>query len=311
MTFSPGVLRSAFDPFWIVRESEIRIRNLLDFLMYSSVFVALISVGMVYLSIYIQRLPLTACCFIIPFLEVFAIYNINNRTDGEEDVINRKGRYLFTEQYGRSLSALALFAIILAMILSMLQGIQSLVITCIPLVLGFLYSASWLPPQFRYHRLKEVPMVKNMIVGFSWGLLPGLLPVLINKAIPDGKTFITFLLFFTWGFVASIIPDIRDREGDVLSGIHTIPVIFGNRRARLFLLLVNMTVGIIIIRSSLAVFPLRLTGFFVASIMYSETCIYLMKRETMRDFVSDILSDGQFIFFACAIFSLTILHIIA
>jgi 4-hydroxybenzoate polyprenyltransferase len=285
------------------------IRDLIDFLMFSSVYVALISVGMVYISSCIQEISLNAFSFVIPFLEVFAIYNFNNRTDEEEDIINRKGRYLFTKQYGRLLLALALSALILALVLSMLYGITALAIACIPLVLGFLYSASFLPPRLGYRRLKEVPFVKNLIVGFSWGLLPGMLPVIIAGATPDSRTFVIFLLFSMWGFVASIIPDIRDRAGDALSGIHTIPVIFGDKKARDFLLYANLIVGIIIIRSSLSAFPLACTGFFMVSILYSETCIYLMEKETMRNFVADILSDGQFIILACIIGILITFHI--
>jgi 4-hydroxybenzoate polyprenyltransferase len=285
------------------------VRDLIDFLMFSSVYVALISVGMVYLSSCIQGIPLNAFSFVIPFLEVFAIYNFNNRTDEEEDIINRKGRYLFMKQHGRLLSALAISALILALVLSMLHGIMALAITCMPLVLGFLYSASVLPARIGYRRLKEVPLVKNLIVGFSWGLLPGMLPVLIAGANPDSRTFIIFLLFSMWGFVASIIPDIRDRAGDALSGIRTIPVIFGDKKAREFLLCANLIAGVVIIRSSLPAFPLAWSGFLMVSILYSETCIYLMERESMKNFVADVLSDGQFIILACIIGILMAFHI--
>ena len=310
MTFSHGTVREALYPFWIVREPGLLTRNFLDFLMYSSVFVALISVGMVYLSSFIQGLPLTPCGFLIPFLEVFAIYNFNNRTDEEEDIINRKGRYRFMQRYGRPLSVLAVSAFVLALALALLEGILALAITCIPLVLGFLYSAPCLPSRCRYHRLKEVPMVKNLIVGFSWGLLPGLLPVVIARAPLGTGALLIFLLFSTWGFVASIIPDIRDLAGDARSGICTIPVIFGDTRARRFLLCVNLAVGLLIIRSSLTIFPLAFTGFFATSTMYSETCIYLTKRVALRDLVADILSDGQFIILACATCFLAVLHIL-
>jgi 4-hydroxybenzoate polyprenyltransferase len=297
MTFSRnGFVHAATNPFWIFMESGIRIRGIIEILLFTSTFVALISVGMAYISCFIQNLRVNAACYIIPFLVVFAIYNLNKKTDEQEDAINRLNQYLFMKQYGRILSTVSLLGLACAIILAFPYGPGAVMVTCFPLVLGVLYSIRCFPRNFHYQRLKEIPLLKNLIVGFSWAFLPGLLPVYLNHSSPGFTTLITCIIFFTWGFTASMIPDIRDRDGDERAGIKTIPVIYGDTKARHLLFIVNLLVAILVMRLILPVFPHMLTILVIGSFSYSQMSIYLMKREDIRNFVSDIISDGQFIF---------------
>lgn len=312
MTFSThGVVHGSINPFWISKRLERESIALYQFVMFSSIFVGLICVGMIYISCYIQQLQCSIPALVIAFLVVFSIYNLNNKTDTGEDSVNRHDRSIFIERYGRSLFIGAIVAIVIAVLFSALYNPLTLFITLLPFLLGILYSARWLPSRFPYRRLKEVPLVKNVIVCFSWSFLPSLLPVFMKGSAPDTRTAIVFLLFFSWCSMASTLPDIRDRLGDAQAGVRTIPVILGDQKTINLLFWNNLIFGLIILDISYHLLGSFLLIILTTSIIYSQSCIYLMKKINLRDLICDIFSDGQFIYFAFGIFILNMAHVIS
>jgi len=302
MTFSThGSVLKVSDPFLLMKGIEVRARDLLDFLVFSSIFLALECVAMAYFSCYIQQIPWSVPNVIIPFLVTFGIYNLNRKTDENEDAMNREDRYHFTKRYEHSLFGCSLAAIAVALSLSAWYSLPAALITLTPFIFGIFYSVHWLPSSSRYRRLKEIPLAKNLIVCMSWSLPGSMLPVYLNGSTPSMRTVITCLLFFSWGFLASISPDIRDRIGDARAGVRTIPVIFGEDRTRKLLIGMNLIFGCAIMLSGLIFLPLSTTLLLAATIIYAQVCIYLLSRPAMKNFVCDILSDGQYIFFSCAI----------
>jgi 4-hydroxybenzoate polyprenyltransferase len=305
MTFSThGVVHDVFEPFWILWISLQRTKELFNFLIFSSIFVGLICAAMTYISCFIQDLPCSVSILAIPFLVTFSIYNLNKRTDEIEDAINRHDRYSFTKRYERRLFIGALAAYSIAVILAASSSVEAILITAFPFITGIMYSVRWLPGKFQYRRLKDIPVIKNIVVSFSWVVFSGLLPVYMNGSTPDFRTAITLLSFFSWAFCASIIPDMRDREGDARTGIRTIPVILGEKKTKNILFRVNLICGILIALLSYRRLPFSFIGILMGSIVYTHICIYLFGKIESMDLVSDILSDGQYLFFTGMIFIL-------
>jgi 4-hydroxybenzoate polyprenyltransferase len=294
----------------MAKEFEIRIQAFFEFLVFSSLYLALECVAMAYVSSFIQQLPWSPECIVIPFLIAFAIYNLNRRTDENEDAINRQDRYSFTKRYEKYLSGLSLAGIGIALILSALHNIASVIVTLIPFICGALYSVRWLPPGLPYRRLKEIPFVKNIMVGFAWSFFLGFLPVTLSNSAPDLRTALVTLLFFFWGLMASTIPDIRDRVGDARTGVRTIPVIYGEVKTKSILTSMNLIFGIPILVVGFMCLPPVKAGFLAAATVYSEGCIGLVGILSSIDFICDILADGQYIFFACGIFALQYGHLV-
>ncbi|WAC04729.1 MAG: UbiA family prenyltransferase [Methanoregula sp.] len=293
--------------FWLIGRAWNRITNLYDLLVFSSLLLSLECISMAYISCFIQQVPWNSLCAIIPFLVAFSIYNLNRKTDEEEDAINRQDRFAFTKRYETHLYYGAIISLAIALALSATYGIPSLLATAAPFICGFLYSFRWLPRRIGYRRLKEIPAVKNIIVGFAWAIILSLLPVFLNHGTPDSRTAIIFLLFFMWGFMASLIPDIRDRAGDASAGVRTIPVIFGEERAKTLLSNVLLLLGVPLVLFSLLFLPPFTTILLLAANLYSHGCVHLLGRTRIRDFVADAISDGQYICFALALFVITTL----
>ncbi|HXW98554.1 MAG TPA: UbiA family prenyltransferase [Methanomicrobiales archaeon] len=310
MTFSHGSVRKAFHSAPILNDFAEKTQEFLDLLVFSSVYLALECVAMAYISCYLQQVPWSPECIIIPFLIAFAIYNLNRKTDEDEDAINREDRYSFTKKYERSLFGISIAGIGVSLALSAFHNPVSVLVTLFPFICGTLYSVRWLPAGLPYRRLKEIPFVKNLMVGIAWSVFLGFLPVTLAGSAPDLRTLIVCLLFFFWGILASTIPDIRDRVGDEKTGTRTIPVIFGEKRTKGILTFLNLVFGIPLFLLGLGVLSVLRAVFLGATALYAEGCIRLIGVLPSTDFICDILADGQYIFFASGIFLLRAAHIV-
>jgi 4-hydroxybenzoate polyprenyltransferase len=305
-----GFIPERFDSFGLTGRIWHRIVGLYDFLIFSSLLLCCECVAMAYISCAIQDLPWNPMLAVIPFFVAFSVYTLNRKTDEDEDAVNRQDRFAFTKRYEAPLYYGALLSLGLAFVLSALSGIPSLLATGAPFILGTLYSFRLLPEGLGYRRLKEIPAVKNITVGLAWGILLSLLPVFFWHREPGPGTAITFLLFFMWGFMASMIPDIRDRAGDASAEVRTIPVIFGEQRTKRILTGVLILLGIPIVTSSLFLLSRSATMIVVAANIYSHGCVALLDREGLIYIVADFISDGQYIFFSLAFVIFTSLHLV-
>ena len=309
MTLSHGNAHYLPSPFDLMKLLVRTGRDLYEFIMYSSIFVGLAAIGMVYTSCFIQKLPVCYPVTVIMFLTAYSVYNLNRKTDEDEDSVNHQGRFTFTKQNETPLFITAIFAYILALAIAALHGLYAFLITLIPLVSGILYSLKWAPPQSRYRRLKDIPVVKNFVVAFAWSSMLSMLPGSLTGTTPDETTFMALFMFFSYAFIASTIPDIRDRLGDAQAGVKTLPVIFGERRTTRFLIGFNLVFCLFLIAISLRTLPFTVTGVIAATMVYNHLCLSLLGNSSWKKYVYDLLADGQYLFFAAVLFVIPLVHL--
>jgi 4-hydroxybenzoate polyprenyltransferase len=310
MMFSTyGGARFRFSPHEFMNLAFKSGRDFYEVVMYSSVFVGLAAIGMVYTSCLLQGIPITPPVACIMFLTSYSVYNLNRKTDEDEDAINHMGRYSFTKRHEGLLFWSAILAYLLALLLAAISGISAAFIALIPLFSGILYSIKLLPARYRYRRLKDVPVMKNLLVGFAWSSMLSLLPVALMGGEPDGKTLVVFLMFFSYAFIASTIPDIRDRTGDAQAGVMTIPVLLGEERTRDLLVGFNLLFCLPLIAISLG-FPLIIPTIILATMVYCHVCLRLLGKSSVKQHVYDLLADGQYLFFGSALFLINSTHIL-
>jgi len=282
-----------------------RIGTLYDFLVFSSLVLCFECVAMAYVSCFIQQVPWSPVIAVIAFSTAFSIYNLNRKTDEEEDAVNRQDRFAFTKRYESYLFHGSIIALAGALCLAAIGGLPSVLAAAAPFICGFLYSFRCLPEWCRYHRLKEIPAMKNITVGFAWATLLALLPVYMNQGTVGSKTVVAFVLFFMWGVMASLLPDIRDRVGDERAGVRTIPVLFGEAGTRKILSRILLFLGVPLVLYSAVYLPLSVTVLLIAVNVYSHMCVYLSDRPGLISFIADGASDGMYIGFALVIAAIT------
>ena len=137
--------------------------------------------------------------------------------------------------------------------------------------------------------------MKNLVVSLSWALAFSLVPVYLGASSPDAASLVVFLFIFCWTFVASVLPDIRDRSGDSATGVATIPVLVGVARSRSILTTINISAGAIILLLGSPVIPMPAIVIMISSLVYSQICIFSIDRTTKNDLLCDVISDGQFL----------------
>jgi 4-hydroxybenzoate polyprenyltransferase len=274
-----------------------RLRLILDFIMFSSSYVAIAAVGMIYTSCFIQGIDWNIPILMVMALVSFSVYNMNRKTDEQEDEINHQQRFVFTKKFEKPLFYSALIAYGFALIIGAYYGFPALIIITIPLISGILYSVPLLPAQWEYRRLKEIPVVKNLVVAIAWSLPLSLLPVYMTGASPGFSTGITLLFFASYVFIASILPDIRDREGDAITGVRTIPVTIGVKLTKVLLIGVNVVFGCLVVFFGIRTLPIAVTTVLLTAVLYTQFCIWSMGRLIPTNIICDFMSDGQFILF--------------
>ncbi len=284
------------------------IKQILDAMIFSSVFLAFTGVGMAYISCALQGFPVIWETLVIMFLVTYAVYNIDRKADEEEDSINHSARYSFTSRYAKLLFISSIFAYLLAFVIAGFHGIHAIIVTSIPLVSGLLYSFAWLPKSFKYRRLKEIPSVKNLVIAFAWAFTLALLPAIVSGSSYDVTTVVAVAYFFLLVFINTVVFDMRDIEGDSLSGIDTIPVIMGAEKTRFMLIAMTIVFGA----------PMFFMGFFhlsipailvlIAGVIYTLIYVLLSDRIGQNNAICDVVADGQFIVLGCVllVFSTTL-----
>lgn len=171
------------------------------------------------------------------FLITFSVYCLNNVTDTKEDAINRPRRLSKKRMHYIVASATAMT---ISIVLGLLNGLLSLLIISLPLLIGLIYS---IPVTKSVPRLKEIVGVKSLAVAFSWASTGALLPLTLQSIDPSAAGLV-FIYIFVSIFVNTVAFDALDMKGDFISGVKTIPIVLGRKNCRILLLLINSSLVI-------------------------------------------------------------------
>jgi len=144
-------------------------------------------------------------------------------------------------------------------------------------------------------RLKDILGVKNAIVALAWAGTCSFLPLTVSFRVP-----IQILLVFYFLFIRCVINttifDVRDIEGDKLSGVRTIPVVFGRRKTKNLLLILNSTLIPWLAFSYLAGYFHLYLFVLIFAIVYGYWYILHFCKEGLKIGKSmDLLVDGEWI----------------
>jgi 4-hydroxybenzoate polyprenyltransferase len=198
----------------------------------TSVFLAVNAQMVAAFSSLLYGVEVKPVILLIAFLATFSVYNMNKATDRAEDSVNRPE----TASRGtRFFLVPSIAAAALCLSLSASVGATTLLVIAATFAASIAYSVKLLPP---IPRLKEVVGVKSVLVALSWGFTGALLPASAQQVDPV-KIVLTFAYIFIQLLVNTVLCDVCDVEGDVSSGVRTLPVALGLSRTRSLLLVVN------------------------------------------------------------------------
>lgn len=257
-------------------------RGFLEFLAVSSLFIGGVGFFVTYItSVLLGSNPSITICLAVSLM-VFCIYSLDKLTDSKEDAINTPKRMIFLRGRRKLILSYSIAAYVLSILLILFERPSALPIAFFPIATNAAYGSRLVPGM---PRLKDIPVMKNLVVGITWASVTTLLPGLHNASMISLA--LVFYFMFVKFFINTVLYDLRDVKGDSDNGVKTIPVILGSRKTTAVLLLINSTLipwlMLAEIRAKMLAFLLVLYGF--AYIFYF--------KDHMNSVILDLLVDGE------------------
>ncbi len=237
---------------------------------------------------YLYETQINPQLIVASFLGVFSVYNLNKATDRAEDQMNQRETTANSNIYYIIPSVLAMAV---SLIIADLNSVFALLILTIPLVVGLFYSVKI---SNRLPRLKEVTGAKSILVALSWSVTGSLLP-LSMQAVDLQRVGLVFSYIFIQVLVNTVLFDVLDTTGDLVTGIKTIPALLGLSQTRVFLMLANSTLIFWIAFCFADGLFLRFLPALFFGVMYGYGIICYFMRKNSRKISTDIFIDGQWL----------------
>jgi 4-hydroxybenzoate polyprenyltransferase len=198
----------------------------------------------------------------INFTGVFLVYRLNDCIDQHRDLkFNIKS--FFSYRLHQIIVALFVFGVIPLSIIFLNSFVLSLLI--IGAVLGIIYSINFKIGKKEF-RLKNVFLIKNLLIGIVWGSLV-LLGAGTNISVAAN---LIFIFACVQVFIGGIIRDIPDIEKDRNSGVKSFPVKIGIPATIKLLHIVNV--------ASFFVVFLKLSSLMVLGPVFGVTVLWRIRN---------------------------------
>jgi len=260
------------DKYWTHFELSTRcafdfVKKIFAFLSVSSLFIGGTGffktyIGYVLLGIH----PNIQVCFAV-FLISFSVYTLDKIADLDKDVTNMPDRMRFLKGKKTLVMTCAVAAFLFSMALAFLDKPLSLLIILVPVGANAIYGTRLIPG---LPRLKDIPVMKNVVVAISWALVTILIPAL-HLSNPDSwLVFMVVYFMFIKTFIDTVLYDVRDVKGDRENGVRTIPVLLGSEKTVIVLLALNSSLlcGLIFVEGAIRLLLMALIVYGYAYILY-------------------------------------------
>ena len=282
-------------PFHLVKLSEIYtfLDKFISFLTISSLFISTNAALLVFYSFLIYNINVDFSLMLAAFFLTFAVYNLDKLLDVKEDSINLPERARFFSINKKSVTYVTIISYFAALSFSFLQNLLAFFVILTPLCIGLIYSI-----KISNFRLKDILAVKNIAVASSWALMGTFLPLAVLYGYIS-KIMLIFYFFFIKLFVNTVIFDVRDIKGDRISGVRTIPVVFGREKTKNLLLGLNSTLIIWLALSYFMGFFRQYLLVFIFCIFYGYLYILYFCKDGLKAGNSfDLFVDGEWVIIA-------------
>ncbi len=286
----------------------VKISQVLDFLIFSNIYVSLGAMSLSYVFFKLAGIPVNYV-ILIPSLIIFVIYTFNRKTDAKEDALSDPNKFKFNRSYNKYFLAFAFAGFGSLVVFSFIKSIKYGLEDLVPFAIGFLYS-SRISLKSKMIRLKDILFFKNFIVAITWAFVTVIIPAsFLNVPFTQDIYSLGFFIFLMT-LINAIFFDIKDANGDSEVGTKTIVTVYGLSFTNKLLFFLNTAFTLILIigywAGVVSTFLLEI-GIFSAGYGFLYILLYNLKLIEINK-LSNIIVDGQLIavrFFVFLITSLT------
>jgi 4-hydroxybenzoate polyprenyltransferase len=250
------------------------------------------ALGAVSWSLYF-KIPVNGWAIFTVFLLTFSIYQDNRLTDEIEDAMNDP-EGLKNALKNKAFITYVTFYLtsIISLVIAFQFGQSAFWTTAIIILIGFLYNHKYFPTFLSSHlngarRLKDIYIVKNLTPPLDWATALVFLPLFFEGQSLSPKAWICWGYVFICAFFIEVMWDMRDRRGDLLSGIKTIANTFSFPHTKQLLIIMSLISGLFLVYFTFTKI-LPLSTYFLLLNNAAVIVIASMYKENMEAFMRKI-----------------------
>ncbi len=198
------------------------------------------------------NVPVNVWAIVTVFLLTFSIYQDNRLTDDKEDAANDP-EGLKNARKHKTLITYVIFYLssFISLLIAFQFGQPAFWITALIILIGFLYNHKCFPAFLSKRlngarRLKDIYIVKNLTPPLDWATALVFLPLFFAGIPLSLKAWICWGYVFICAFFIEVMWDMRDRRGDLLSGIKTIANTSPFPRTKKLLIITSLISGVLL-----------------------------------------------------------------
>lgn len=160
------------------------------------------------------------------------IYQLNRLYDTIEDGINAPHEWTARGASRRAVGAFAWTSLLASVVVAQLiAGIAASGFIAVVVVSGVLYSRPTRVDNARFKRLKNVPVLKNLVPALVWATSTVAFPAAVSGDADRFAAIVMTIVIASSVFAIEVAWDIRDEQGDRAAGVLTLPVLVGADRS--------------------------------------------------------------------------------
>jgi 4-hydroxybenzoate polyprenyltransferase len=267
-------------------ETYLPIFRVLKFMTSSSLLLALNGMMVVVFGFFLYSSRIVPSLLLAAFLVTFAVYGLNKVTDKSEDSINKPEATSSSSVYFLTFSIISM---IIGFLIGLDQGVMAFMVLFTPVIIGVIYSVRI---SKSVPRLKEIVGIKSLVVAISWALTGCFLPE-VDIVVKLQASLIIFTYIFIRIFVGTILCDVLDGEGDLASGIETIPIKLGRNKTKKLLIVMNSLGILLLVYCQLMGIFVRFLPALLFGVLYGYFAIWYFFKNNCKRFTGGLILDGE------------------
>ena len=274
------------------------LKKLLEFILFSSIFIASCAVGFCIETNLLLGLPLNSFsfyCFV--FGATLLQYNLHYST--KKLAVKNSERLQWSLKNKKVHFYLLIIGCLLILFSFFSFHLKHFIILACLGAISFLYSFPFLPVGKR-RRIKDYGLLKIVTLSLLWTLVTVWFPV--NTMPVNGNLFLlVFLKRFIFMFILCLLFDLRDIEIDRKENIDTLPIMLGKKRSyNLSYILLGLFLAIALVQY----FYLPQLAFLFAMIVSAAVTFFIIERtkKTNSDFIYLAGIDGMMLLQAVLVY---------
>lgn len=270
------------------------LRKIIDFILFSSLFISCCAVLMVYQTM--EMVNFKGDLFgLYGFVFFSTICSYNSHWYFTPSVKNERIRTLWTQEHRPLQLALAILGG--AGAIYFLPNFLPKIYWLLPSVLlTFLYTAPKIPLKV-FDYLKKVAIGKTIYLAFVWTYVTTIMPILLFDVEWTGREYLFSTGRFFYIYAICILFDYRDREQDKIDGIKSLVTYFEEKGiVRLFILSLCIFLATTLMLAFFSVENWQILVMIIPGILLA--ILFPIARRNFSDYLYYLVLDGLMMFSA-------------